>query len=128
MRRVNTLTVAAIIAAIAAPATQARTTYSHQWIAQAHCIHYYEAGRAAPNQTAAWSIGWHNRHNSQSRGGMQFLFSTWSRVVQRHHLRGYPSDPADASKAQQLYAAWLLWSDDSGSWHEWSTAAGCGLR
>jgi hypothetical protein len=118
---------AALAAALCCLAASARA-YPGYWLRQARCIHYYEAARAAPDQASGWGIGWHNRSNSQSRGGFQFLYSTWQRLVARHHLHGYPADPADASQAQQIFAAWLVWSDDSGSWHEWSTAAGCGAR
>jgi hypothetical protein len=72
------------------------------------CIHRHEA------------VDWHETRNPYSRGGMQFLWSTWIRV-------GGHGDPASASPAEQLWRAWLLWHRDGGSWREWSTARVCGL-
>ena len=96
--------------------------YPPAWIREAQCIHRAESGGYG------WNTGWAIRSNPASRGGMQFLWSTWASAVARHRLRGYPADPADATRAQQVYVAWLLYVDDNRSWHEWSTAAGCGLR
>jgi hypothetical protein len=99
----------------------ARAGYPAGWLAAARCIHYAETGGGT------WGTRWDERRNSYSRGGMQFLYSTWWRAVERHRLNGYPADPANASRAQQLFVAWLLYLDDGRSWHEWSTAGGCGL-
>jgi hypothetical protein len=51
---------------------------------------------------------------------MQFEYGTWASV-------GGSGDPADASRADQLELAWKVYRRDGGSWHEWSTARGCGL-
>jgi hypothetical protein len=123
------VTAAAIVAALslASSARSQRAPWPAWWLQQAMCIHHYEAAHDAPSDVAAWPLGWHNKSNPSSRGGMQFLYGTWARALRRHGLH-YTSEPADATKTQQLYVAWLLWNDDHGSWHEWATAAGCGLR
>lgn len=141
MKVARTLPIAATIAAATLAQAAPAHSYPASWIAQARCIHHYEAAHDAPSDLAAWPLGWHNRSNPQSRGGMQFLYSTWQNALLRHRLArwvqvgrhvvwvsAFPLDPADATKAQQLYVAWLLYIDDGRSWHEWSTAAGCGLR
>ena len=122
------LAITLVLLYLAAVGAAVARAYPDFWLREAQCIHHWEADHDAPSDRAAWPYGWHNRSNPQSRGGFQFLYSTWASVVARHRLHGFPRDPADASRAQQVRAAWLLWSDDHGSWHEWSTAAGCGLR
>lgn len=73
---------------------------------QALCVHSHEGA-------------WNDR--GAFRGGMQFLYSTWSSV-------GGTGDPADASPAEQIYRAYLVWRRDGGSWQEWpNTARMCGL-
>lgn len=104
-----------------------RSHYPDQWVVEAHCIHSYETGLQGLPGGYAWSHRWDDGNNASSRGGFQFLYSTWASVVSRHRLRGYPVDPARASREQQLFAAWLLYLDDGRSWHEWSTAKVCGL-
>lgn len=74
--------------------------------AQALCIHRYE------------SRDWHNR--GHHFGGLQFTLGTWQSV-------GGRGNPADASPAEQIYRAFLVWKRDGGSWREWSTAGACGL-
>jgi hypothetical protein len=75
--------------------------------AQALCIHRHE------------STDWHQK--GHHRGGLQFLFSTWASV-------GGRGDPANASPAEQIYRAFLVWKRDGGSWaREWTTAGACGL-
>lgn len=105
----------------------AAARYSSAWLDAVHCIHRYEVGLGAYGDARAWTLRWHDKDNPASRGGVQFQFRTWARAVARHGLRGYPRDPADASRAQQLYVAWLLYLDDGRSFREWSTATGCGL-
>lgn len=84
------------------------------WLRQAMCVHHFETyGARDPG-------AWHDRRNPLSRGGMQFLRGTWESV-------GGHGDPADASRGEQLYRAWLVWKRDGGSWHEWSTSRVCGL-
>jgi hypothetical protein len=109
---------AAVVLAVCQPAA---ARYPSAWLRAASCIHYAETGGGT------WATRWDERRNSYSRGGMQFLYSTWWRAVERHRLNGYPADPANATRAQQLFVAWLLYLDDGRSWHEWSTAGGCGL-
>jgi hypothetical protein len=106
----------------------AAARYPAGWFGAVHCIHRYEVGLGAYSDEQAWPLRWADKHNSASRGGVQFLYDTWARAVARHGLRGYPRDPADASRAQQLFVAWLVYLDDRRSFHEWATAPGCGLR
>ena len=87
------------------------------WLRQAACIHRHETFGLPPMSWASW----HDTRNPISRGGMQFLPSTYRSV-------GGTGDPARASKREQLYRAWLLWNRDGGSWREWSTAGRCGLK
>lgn len=91
---------------------QPRAPWPAWWYAQAMCIHSHEA------------VDWHEKSNPDDRGGMQFAWSTWQAF-------GGHGDPADASPAEQLYRAWLLYS----SLGRWGTTAGwpqtsiaCGLR
>jgi len=85
------------------------------WLRQAACIHHYET-MGLPDPAA-----WHDRRNPASRGGMQFLPSTWRSV-------GGHGDPADAAKGEQIYRAWLLYLRSGHSWSQWSTHTVCGLR
>ena len=95
-------------AVISPPWSPARWHIPRAWLSDALCIHRHEA------------VNWHERRNPSSRGGMQFLYSTW------HGVGGY-GDPADATAREQLYRARILWLRDGGSWREWSTARLCGL-
>jgi hypothetical protein len=90
------------------PWSQARWHIPRGWLAEARCIHRHEA------------IRWHERSNPSSRGGMQFLWSTWRSV-------GGVGDPASASQREQLWRARIVWLRDGGSWVEWATAPLCGL-
>ena len=79
------------------------------WLREALCIHRYEAR------------DWHERSNPSSRGGMQFLYSTWRSA-------GGVGDPANASPREQLWRARIVWRRDGRSWREWpNTARLCGL-
>lgn len=84
------------------------TPWPAWWYSQAMCIHRHEA------------VDWHEASNPSSRGGMQIQYGTWASV-------GGRGDPADASPAEQLYRAYLIWKRDGGSWREWTTAPLCGL-
>ena len=87
------------------------------WARQAACIHKYET-RGLP--AGSWAA-WHDTRNPQSRGGMQFIPSTWRSV-------GGHGDPAKASKQEQLYRAWILYTRSGHSWRQWTTSTLCGLR
>jgi hypothetical protein len=89
-----------------------RVRWPAWWLPQAMCIHRYEA------------VDWHEKSNSEDRGGMQFSWATWRAF-------GGTGDPADASPTEQLYRAWLLFNHLG----RWGTTAGwpqtsvtCGLR
>ena len=79
------------------------------WLRQAACIKWAES-RDNPRAVGAGSYGL-----------FQFIPSTWASV-------GGTGNPVNASVREQTYRAWLVWSRDGGSWREWSTARGCGLR
>lgn len=87
------------------------------WARQAACIHRYETFGLPP---ASWA-SWHDTRNPESRGGMQFIPSTWRSV-------GGTGDPARATRQEQLYRAWLLYLASGRSWSQWTTAKACGLR
>ena len=76
-------------------------------MAQSACIAHYESG----NTDA--------RSNPYSRGYFQIEWSTWASV-------GGVGDPANASRQEQTFRAWLVYKRD-GCWCEWSTAGLCGL-
>lgn len=79
------------------------------WLRQARCIEWAES--RATNA----------RSNPVSRGYLQITWGTWRSV-------GGHGDPADASLREQRWRAFLIWRRDGGSWREWTTAKGCGLR
>ena len=119
---ITTLGLAALIVAIIVKTASSATVApwqswrpSERWLAQAACIHRYETYGLPPQSWAAW----HDTRNPESRGGMQFLPSTWRSV-------GGKGDPARASKREQLYRAWLLWTRYG--WSQWTTARLCGLK
>jgi hypothetical protein len=83
------------------------------WRDEAGCIHRHE------------SVDWHETSvDGSPGGGMQFMPSTWSNYVVRG--REFAPRPELARKHDQLLAAYRLWRHD-GNWHEWTTAAACGL-
>jgi Transglycosylase-like domain len=79
------------------------------WRKQAACITWAESR----NNPKAVGDG--------SYGLFQFELATWVSV-------GGMGSPTDASRSEQTYRAWLVYSRDGHSWREWSTARGCGLR
>lgn len=88
------------------------------------CVHAWETGQWwQGNQQLplriAWQRDWDDTNNPSSRGGMQIEWSTWQSV-------GGHGDPAAASRAEQVYRAYLIWRQD-GNWSQWTTAALCGL-
>lgn len=76
------------------------------WLDQALCIHQYES--------VNWFLDGHHD------GGMQFNPGTWRRA-------GGSGYAFQAAPIEQLYRAFRIWSQDDGSWREWSTAGMCGL-
>lgn len=99
--------------------------YPSFWVKQAHCIHYEEV-------RASWSKGWHTHFvygthvESRDRGGMQILVSTWKAFAPK----GWPRDPAKASRAQQLLVTWRIWRANGRRWggNQWpQSAAACGV-
>ena len=84
--------------------------------------------RAGGSGEGAW-----NNVNSLYGGGLQFMLGTWNRAVA---LSGgvlrYARSHADISRmswAEQVYGAYMIVSQDGGSWREWpTTGPACGLR
>lgn len=99
--------------------------YPAVWLKDAHCIHYQEV-------RAPWPKGWHRTTTwlgapSRNRGGMQILDSTWAAYAPK----GWPRDPARASRAQQLLVTWRIWRANGQRWGggQWpQSAAACGVR
>lgn len=92
-----------------------------QWfLQQAACIHRWEVGLGAYSDAAAWPLRWDDVDNPAYRGGLQFGYGTWASV-------GGVGDPALATRQEQSYRAWLVYSRDGGSWRQWTTAPLCGL-
>lgn len=87
------------------------------WHAAALCIHRHESRDW--HESSAWGVG-----DANSGGGLQFTVGTWLNYV----VRGYEFAPLPelARKHDQLLGAWRLYQHD-GDWHEWSTAAMCGV-
>lgn len=78
------------------------------WLSQAHCIEHYESGTTDA------------RSNPAQRGYLQFAWGTWRSA-------GGLGDPADATRREQEYRAYLVYARDGNSWREWSTRGYCGL-
>jgi len=110
--------------------------YPAWWMAQAHCIHWHEAVSGstptARDLAYGWRIHWHlttaygTGEPSGNRGGFQIAFSTW----QSYAPRGYPSDPAAATRAQQVLVAHRIWVANGHRWGggQWpGTAAACDI-
>jgi hypothetical protein len=76
------------------------------------CIRYHESGGR-----------WHIATGNGYYGAYQFLWSTWASVM----VRGWPSNPALASPAQQTFMVWRVYIRDGRSFREWGTAGMCGL-
>ena len=115
MRAVPAIGFAALLLAL--PASAARTSYSQQWLVQAHCVHLKEG---------AWKANTGNGYF----GGMQFAAQTWRRLGGKPDPAfKHPGDPAypfSASTQEQLYRAWLLWKRDGGNWRSWgAVGASC---
>ena len=74
-----------------------------------------------------------NNVNSDYGGGLQFMLGTWNRAVglSKGVLR-YARSHADISRmswAEQIYGAYMIVTQDGGSWREWPlTGRACGLR
>jgi len=83
-----------------------RPPYPLWWKRQALCIHRHE------------STNWH-AYDPPYANGFQFLLSTWERAG------GSAATWVRASPRQQMYRAWRIWTQDGGSWREWSTAYLC---
>jgi len=111
---------ALVLSAATAQAARSWPVPPAAFVAEAHCIHAYEVGLSAYPSAVAWALRWHDKSNPSSRGGMQFEYGTWDGV-------GGRGDPADASRDEQVWRAYLVWKRDGGSWREWSTARLCGL-
>lgn len=82
------------------------------WQRQARCIRLAEGGGRE------W---WTANTGNGYFGAYQFLLSTWRSVGGR----GYPNE---AAPGEQTWRAYLVYRRDGGTWREWGTAAGCGLR
>lgn len=109
--------------------------YPAWWMAQARCIHWREAvSSSTPTRAdlrAGWKIHWHlttvygTGQPSVNRGGMQIRLSTWKSYAPA----GYPSDPAAATRRQQVTVAHRIWNANGHRWGngQWSSAAACGV-
>lgn len=101
-------------------AAQAGQPWPAWWQREATCIHLHE------------SVDWHKRTDwlgrpSPDHGGMQIDVGTWRSFAPR----GYPTDPADASPAQQLAVAYRIWLANGHSFggRQWpNSSKACGLR
>lgn len=88
-------------------------------------VHYYFehtyddiTGVRGETGEGSWSADTGNGYH----GGLQFLSSTWARA-------GGTGDAAQASAAEQIYRAWIIWRSHGGSWSEWGdTRTACGLH
>lgn len=111
--------------------------YPSSWLAEARCIHYYEAAHHGPATPASfrrnWRVDWHltrtaDGHPSTNHGGFQIDVNTWRTFAPRR----WPQDPARATRAQQVLVAWRIWQHNGRSWGangQWpGTAAACGVR
>lgn len=117
-------------------ATQRHRGYPAWWRAQARCIHWHEAAHiGAPGPAMyrrAWKKNWHlttvygTGYRSVNRGGFQINVSTWKSYAPH----GYPTDPAAATRPQQVTVAHRIWTANGHRWggNQWpSTAAACGV-
>ena len=71
--------------------------------------------------------------NSLYGGGLQFMLGTYNRAAGLAKGKlPYAASRADVSRlpaAAQIYAAYMIWRQDGGSWREWpETSRACGLR
>lgn len=74
-----------------------------------------------------------NNVNSLYGGGLQFMLGTYNRAAGLAKGKlPYAASKADISRlpaAAQVYAAFMIWRQDGGSWREWpETSRACGLR
>lgn len=81
----------------------------YQWL----CLEKYENG----------GYGWHANTGNGYYGGLQFLYSTWTR---NGGLR-YAANANLATPLQQMWTAENAWHESGGSFSQWSTAKYCGL-
>lgn len=79
------------------------------WLRQAACIEAAESGGRV-----------HDTRNATYRGLLAFGYPAW-------HSVGGLGDPASATRGEQVFRAFLVYTRDSNSWREWSTARSCGL-
>lgn len=100
--------------------TVSAQAYPQGWETQAQCIHLHE------------STDWHKTtdwrgYPSRDHGGYQIDVGTWLVFVPR----GWPSDPADATPAQQTLVTWRIYVHNGRQWGngQWpNSARACGLR
>jgi hypothetical protein len=102
------------------------------WFAQAWCLHdgwlhstRPPFGRVSPTSHRGEG-GWPSATGNGYEGGLQFRLDTWLSVNGPVAHDGHWASVA--SPREQLYRAWLVWKRDGGSFREWGTARGCGLR
>lgn len=89
------------------------------WLRQADCIHRHE------------SLDWHRVTDwtgaySRDHGGMQIDVDTW----RAYRLDGFPTDPATATRIQQLEVAYRIWRANGQRWGgQWpNSSRECGLE
>jgi hypothetical protein len=107
MAKVLSITACAIVLT---PVAQGRTSWPTPpswWLHDAACIAWHESTNDPDNQ-----------QNPAYRGLYQIGWQEWASV-------GGSGDPANASRAEQSYRAWLLWLRRG--WAPWTTAPLCGL-
>jgi len=97
-----------------------RYWHASRWfLRDALCLHHYEGA-------------WHNNTGNGYFGGLQWLPSTWLRAGGRYDVSfNHPGDRRyafTASPREEIYRMWLTYLKDGRSFHEWGTAARCGLR
>lgn len=89
---------------------RAERPWPASWLSGAVCIHQHEGA-------------WNDQTGNGYLGGFQFLPATWA----AHGGLRFGANPALLPPRDQLTVAYWTWRDDGGSWHEWGTAAVCGL-
>lgn len=97
------------------------SAYPRSWMRAVRCLHHAETRRP-------WSRGWHLTKDwlgrpSVNHGGLQINVGTWRSYVPR----GWPDDPAAASRSEQIVVAHRIWLASGDSFRQWSTAQACGV-
>lgn len=119
------------------------------FVEDALCVHsgshYTHTRQHGPPEYVLWGHGywrtWKTTGNGEGAwptvnsygGGLQFTLGTWNRAAGLSHgavpVASSNSSIAAQPAAVQILAAWLIVTQDDGSWREWpNTSRACGLR